>query len=78
MGLTNVLDRQRQRALSESRRSTSTAEADSVEREIAFHRLVDRQLDRCYRLAAVVLGTTGPDCPGGDPVAFHASLAATV
>ncbi len=37
-------------------RSVASAPAASVEREVAFHRLVDRQLDRCYRLAAVVLG----------------------
>ncbi len=29
---------------------------ERAQRELAFRRLADRQLDRCYRLAAVVLG----------------------
>jgi RNA polymerase sigma-70 factor (ECF subfamily) len=56
MGVIEVLDHQRQATVREKGRSTTDVPAASVEREVAFHRLVDRQLDRCYRLATVVLG----------------------
>ena len=56
MGVIDVLDRQQQASVQESRQRTTTVRAGSMEREAAFHRLVDRQLERCYRLATVVLG----------------------
>ena len=56
MGVIDVLDRQPKGSARASTQQAVTVSSTSVEREAAFHRLVDRQLDRCYRLAAVVLG----------------------
>jgi RNA polymerase sigma-70 factor (ECF subfamily) len=66
MGVIDVLDRQQQASVQGSRRATAAAPATRLEREVAFHWLADRQLDRCYRLAAVVL-----DDPGEAQDAVH-------
>ena len=56
MGVIDVLDRQHQRSARDRGWSTASVPVERAERELAFRRLADRQLDRCYRLAAVVLG----------------------
>lgn len=52
MGDIDVLDRQHQRSVSEE---VPNAVADEHARELAFHRLAERHLERSYRLASVVL-----------------------
>jgi RNA polymerase sigma-70 factor (ECF subfamily) len=56
MGVIEVLEGQHKGSVHVSAKGAADVPATSAEREAAFHRLVDRQLDRCYRLAAVVLG----------------------
>jgi RNA polymerase sigma-70 factor (ECF subfamily) len=51
MGVIEVPDRRRHGSDRENEQRDA-----GMEREAAFHRLVDLQLDRCYRLATVVLG----------------------
>ncbi len=58
MGVIDVLDHQHRRSVSEAVPSAVVDEHARLERELAFHRLVDRHLDRSYRLATVVLDST--------------------
>ena len=55
MGNIDVLDRQHRRPVSEEAPRVVTDEHARLERELAFHRLADRHLERSYRLATVVL-----------------------
>jgi RNA polymerase sigma-70 factor, ECF subfamily len=54
MGVIDVLDRQLD-PIRQPERSAAVEQA-GPEREVAFQRLADQRLDRCYRLATVVLG----------------------
>ncbi len=56
MGVIDVLDRQHQGTTGEAARGTPAGDRASQDRALAFHRLADLHLARCYRLAAVVLG----------------------
>ena len=58
MGVIDVLDHQHRRSVSEAVPSAVVDEHARLERELAFHRLVDGHLDRSYRLATVVLDST--------------------
>jgi len=57
MGDIDVLDRQHRRSVSEEVPSAVADERARLERELAFHRLADRHLERSYRLATVVLNS---------------------
>ena len=56
MGVIDVLGDQHRGSAAEGVRETIPVETAHAERELAFHRLADRHIDRSYRLAAVVLG----------------------
>ena len=55
MGDIGVLDRQHRRSVSEEAPSAVADQRARLDREAAFHGLVDRHLERSYRLATVVL-----------------------
>jgi RNA polymerase sigma-70 factor, ECF subfamily len=63
MGVIEVLGNQRERSAAGGVREAAPVDGARVERERAFHRLVEQHLDRSYRLAAVVLsdGTEAQD-----------------
>lgn len=57
MGVIDVLDRQHPGSMGEGAWSRDAAERARMQREAAFQALTDLHLARCYRLAAVVLGS---------------------
>jgi RNA polymerase sigma-70 factor (ECF subfamily) len=56
MGVIDVLEGQQRQSMDERVGTAPPAERVGIDRAAAFHRLADLHLDRCYRLAAVVLG----------------------